>query len=232
MRDWRAHWREVEAQTSGSVNDSLRQVGKTVMGEPVSPEQLDMILATITQRLELESADVVLDLGCGNGLLTSQVADRVKRVIGVDISETLIETARSINARYNCDYHVGDLAVLGELPMKKVNKAFSYEVFQHLSEDEVYGLLRGLLGQFRSGLVLFAGSLPERSKLRAFYNTPERWARYEKNLAAGVEQVGHWWEREELIDLCSTLGLCCTPSEQKVSLYTSHYRFDAMISAQ
>jgi 2-polyprenyl-3-methyl-5-hydroxy-6-metoxy-1,4-benzoquinol methylase len=232
MRDWREHWREVAPKSSGSVDECMRQVGKTVMGEPVPLEQVDMIVATITQNLQLVPVDVVLDLGCGNGILTAQIAGRVNQVAGIDVSESLIATARSVNPRDNCEYHVGDLAGLGALPIDNVNKAFSYEVFQHLSETDVQLLLQGLLEQFRSGLVFFVGSLPERSRLRAFYDTPERWAYYEKNVAAGTEQIGHWWEREELVELCDTLGLSCTPSDQTGSLYTSHYRFDAMILLQ
>jgi SAM-dependent methyltransferase len=229
VRNWREHWREVAANTSASVDDCMRQVGKTVLGEPVPMEQVETILATIVQQLQLTPADRVLDLGCGNGLLTAEIADHVNRIAGVDVSDSLIATARSTNARENCEYRVGDLAALGPLPINDANKAYSYEVFQHLCEADVRLLLSELLDQFQSGLVFFVGSLPERSRLRAFYDTPERWTYYETNEAAGTEQIGHWWEREELVELCESLGLSCTPSDQTASLYTSHYRFDAMI---
>ena len=51
-------------------------------------------------------------------------------------------------------------------------------------------------------------------------------------MAEGTEQIGHWWERDELVGLCREFGLTCTPVEQPGSLYTSHYRFDARISSR
>ena len=65
-----------------------------------------------------------------------------------------------------------------------------------------------------------------------FYDTPRRWSDYERGEAEGTEPIGHWWERDELTALCSELGLTCEPCDQATALYTSHYRFDAMIVAR
>lgn len=229
VRDWRAHWRGISETTPATVEDALRQVGKTVLGEPVALSHVDTILDTITAQLELVPSDVVVDLGCGNGLLTVGVADRVDRIIGVDVSETLISAARALNGRPNCTYCVGDLAALDESLFAGTTKAYSYEVLQHLSTDETARLLDSLSGRFAEGLMLFVGSLPDRSLRRAFYDTPDRWDRYQQNLASGTEQIGHWWERQELVELCRSRGLDCRTMDQSDSLYTSHYRFDARI---
>ncbi|MFV1990357.1 MAG: class I SAM-dependent methyltransferase [Acidimicrobiales bacterium] len=232
MRDWREHWRGIAPETSATTDDCLRQVGKTVLGEPVHSNHIATILATVAEQLSLVPLDVVVDLGCGNGLLTARIADQVSRVVGIDVSDSLIKTARSVNARSNCSYHTGDLAALGELPLTNVSKAYSYEVFQHLSGDEVRSLLSFLLSRFDEGLLFFAGSIPDRLLLHSFYDTPARWSQYQQRHANGTEQIGHWWERGELNDVCSDLGLKCTPTDQAPTLYTSHYRFDAKIEAQ
>ena len=93
-------------------------------------------------------------------------------------------------------------------------------------------MLQAMVDQVGDGIRLFAGSIPERAQLRVFYNTPERWDHYERCTAEGTEQIGHWWERDELIALCDELGLSCAPCDQPAALYTSHYRFDAKIVAQ
>ena len=232
MRDWRKYWREVETKAPQSMDESLRQVGKTVMGQPVEPDHLDLIVDTIATGLELEPEDVVVDLGCGNGVVTERVGERVARVAGIDLSEPLLEVARAHHARSNCTYHVGDLAELGRFPVEGVTKAYGYEVLQHLSTEETRALLRALVEQLGDGLMFFAGSIPERTRLRAFYNTSERWAYYERRTAEGSEQIGHWWERDELVALCDEFGLTCTPCDQTAALYTSHYRFDARIVAR
>ena len=214
------------------MDESLRQVGKTVMGQPVEPHHLDVIVDAIATEIELKPKDVVADLGCGNGVITERVAARVAQAVGIDVSEPLLEAARANHAGSNCTYHAGDVAKLGPFPVEGVTKAYSYEVLQHLSTQEARAMLQALVEQLGDDLMFFAGSIPERARLRAFYNTPERWAYYKQHMAQGAEQIGHWWERDELVALCDEFGLTCTPRDQTAALYTSHYRFDATIAAR
>lgn len=232
MRDWRKYWNEVEINPTHSSEEYLRQVGKTVTGRPVQLHQLDLIVDAIRAELELNCDDVVVDLGCGNGVVTQRVARKVGRIAGIDASTRLLSVAQTRHAQPNCSYHFGDLAKLGPLPVPGVTKAYSYEVLQHLTTAETRAMLQALIHQLGDRLKLFVGSIPERSKLTKFYNTPSRWARYERRKADGTEQIGHWWERDEVTALCDELGLICTPSDQTRALYTSHYRFDAKIVAR
>ena len=187
---------------------------------------------SIVSGLKICSSDIVVDMGCGNGLLTERIAAKVARIAGIDVSEGMIETGRANYAPPNCTYHLGDLAELETLPVEGVGKAYSYGVLQHLSVGETHALLGALIGQIGYSMVFFAGGIPDRARLRNFYDTPERWAYYERRMAEGTEQIGHWWERDELVALCSEFALTCTPVDQPKSLYTSHYRFDAKISSR
>jgi len=55
----------------------------------------------------------VLDIGCGKGGLTHVLKKRNNRILGIDISETAIETARS---RYpDIDFDVVDITILDVL---------------------------------------------------------------------------------------------------------------------
>ena len=232
MRNWRKYWRELEVESVPCMNEALRQVGKTVLGRPVESCHLDTIVDAVVTGLDLSSGDAVLDLGCGNGVVTERVADRVERIAGIDVSEPLIEAARAHRLRPNCTYHVGDLAELGPFPIEGVTKVYSYEVLQHLSMEETRSLFGVLVDRLGEDLMFFAGSIPERAKLRTFYDTPERWTYYERRVAEGTEQIGRWWGRDELAALCDEFGLAFTPQDQPESLYTSHYRFDARISGR
>ena len=230
MRSWRKYWSEMEFEATPSLGQAFRQVGKTALGRPVRLHHLNVIVDVIVSGLALSSHDLVLDLGCGNGVVTERIAVLVERVAGIDVSEALIDSACSHRSRSNCTYHVGDLADLGPFPIKGVTKAYSYEVLQYLSTEETRSLFRILVDLLGEDLEFFAGSIPERAKLRAFYNTSERWRYYERRMTEGIEQIGHWWERDELVALCDEFGLACTLTDQPESLYTSHYRFDAKIS--
>ena len=64
-------------------------------------------------------------------------------------------------------------------------KLYAYEVLQHLQAAEFESFLQGAARQLQGKVVLFLGSIPDRGKLRAFYDTAERWTLYEQNLARG-----------------------------------------------
>ena len=68
----------------------------------------------IIAELELRGDEAILDLGCGDGVLTAQLADRVPqgRVLGVDGSPGMIETASRL-ARPNLQFQLLDINALG-----------------------------------------------------------------------------------------------------------------------
>jgi SAM-dependent methyltransferase len=235
-RDWRSHWRQVGRLSSGDPPDAMRQVGKTRLGVPVDPEQLDLIVAAIRRGLDIRPEDHLLELGCGNGLITERVAREVASVRAFDVSAVLVEDARRFRSADNVDYAVGDLtdaAVLeiyaAALQTRGRAKLFAYEVLQHLRPDEVAGFLRGVAARFGGGAELFFGSLPDRDRLRAFYDTPERWRLYQDNLASGREQIGTWWAAADLEEIAAAAGHHAEILAQDEALYTAHYRFDARL---
>ena len=69
---------------------------------------LDEAINYIVRRLELTKDDVVLDVCCGNGLLTKRIATHCKLVSGVDFSEILINTANSLSSADNLRYYLSD----------------------------------------------------------------------------------------------------------------------------
>ena len=54
--------------------------------------------------------DVVLDIGCGNGALTFDLAKKAKKVIGVDFNERSIQVAKERYSAPNIEYIVSDVA--------------------------------------------------------------------------------------------------------------------------
>ena len=243
-RDWRGYWSEVEPLASPNLDDALMQVGKTQMGVPVGAEQLDLILRSIVDALDLNDTDHIVDLGCGNGLVSERIATKVRSVLGLDASPQLIEDAQHFRATDILKFAVGDFTdpqLLkmwpGSLGVGKTWKWYSYEVIQHLAPSEFKEFLNTISVKVRAGesgrspeLKLFLGSIPDRARIRAFYDTPERWAFYERNLSAGVEQIGTWWEQKELQNLAEEAGFCFQIIPQDPELYTSHYRFHALLS--
>lgn len=50
-----------------------------------------------------------LDIGCGKGALTARLAEKVKKVVAVDIAEKMIEYALAENRRENIEYIPGNI---------------------------------------------------------------------------------------------------------------------------
>ncbi len=62
----------------------------------------------VVELLKPQSGERILDLGCGDGVLTKLIRDRGADVVGVDGSDNFVETARSIglNARQMDGHHL------------------------------------------------------------------------------------------------------------------------------
>lgn len=233
-RDWHSHWQAVdvgEAQGPRDERAAMIQVGKTTMGKPVPRAQLHMLADHIRRTLQLEPSHRCLDLGCGNGLLTTELSPHVAEVVAIDYSRPLLRVAREQFATPNTRYVCRDLTDLGAdwVPAGQFARGWSAEVMQHLSPEGAAGLL-GWLGRHlaEGGRVLLSG-IPERERLRAFYNTEERYARYQRMREAGVEQIGTWWQADELTRLATKHGLVGSRVSQPTGLYTAHYRFDFLL---
>jgi len=82
---------------------------------------------------EIPDGSIVLDLACGNGYGSSIIAQRAKKVIGVDISELAIENARQAY-QDNADYRVGSAT---KIPVddSSIDILVSIATIEHIADD-------------------------------------------------------------------------------------------------
>lgn len=83
------------------------------------------------------SRDSIVDFGCGTGRLTEFMARDFKKVIGVDISPTMIAQGKT---RLQTLKNVEFLEIDGQslpLPNNSVEVVFSYLVFQHIKNRKM-----------------------------------------------------------------------------------------------
>lgn len=85
-------------------------------------------------RRRCEGKDV-LDAGCGVGYGTAYLAERARRVVGVDLSDEAIAYARRRYSRPNVDFAVGDLLAL-ERADAEFDVVCAFETIEHLPDPE------------------------------------------------------------------------------------------------
>lgn len=229
MTDWHAHWNSMPA--SVAEDDLLRQVGKTVGGQPVSEAALEAILCDIRSALTLAADDSLLDLCCGNGLITARCAAYCRDATGVDFSAPLIRVANDRCSRPNVTYVLADVCAL---PARVVERPYSkilmYEAIQHLAADEVERLLRALRRSTSRDAAILIGSIPDRDRLWSFYDTDDRRREYVRRVNEGTEAIGRWWTQSAISALGARCGYTVAPLPQHPNLHTAHYRFDGLLT--
>jgi 2-polyprenyl-3-methyl-5-hydroxy-6-metoxy-1,4-benzoquinol methylase len=115
--------------------------------------EVERILATAEELGRPTRRGRALDYGCGVGRLTRALAEHFAQAVGVDISESMVEQARRLNAATeNAAFEVAD-----EPPNGPFDLVVSNLVLQHLPSTalaRVY-IVRLIAAADREGLVVF-----------------------------------------------------------------------------
>ena len=85
MKNWKEFFQNYRIIDINGDIDLFYQVGYTVERKPISNEQFNCIIESIEKQLQLSASDTLLDLCCGNGAVTYELAKKVKSVVAVAI---------------------------------------------------------------------------------------------------------------------------------------------------
>ena len=225
-----AGWREVWDQwpRRHAAGDHLRQVAKTVNGVVIDAGQVEAMTAEVTRRLRLAPSDVLLDLCCGNGLLTARLAARCGRVVGVDFSAPLLEVARRDHRPGNVSYQHASVLDLDRLPLSpgSFTKVLFYDALQHFSAVEFRRLLALLVPLLAEERLVLVGGVPYRPYRHRWLDTPARQSRYWARRLTGRDRFGTWWRHDDVARACTAVGLQCARHDQPPGLYNARFRVD------
>src|SRR4051812_37124874 len=92
--DWSERWRQ-QMQAA-----SFRQLGDTwhvraeQWNQTATEENQSCFLENVLGRMDVSPDDSVLDVGCGNGLLSILLANRARRVTALDQAAAMVELTR------------------------------------------------------------------------------------------------------------------------------------------
>ena len=210
--------------------DYWAQVKRTVNGRPVSDADIAQITAAIRGGLQLHpgGADRLLDLGCGNGALTSLLYDSLESMVGVDFSEVLIEVAqRDFQVPGRFEYRLADaLAFVQQEPEpERVQKVLMYGCFAYFPAPEA--TLTTLRERFTQVSRVFIGNMPDLSLAEKFYynGVPPL-----AELRDPESKIGVWWTEAEFRALAASCGWSASFSRMPAGFYASHYRYDVVLT--
>jgi len=195
----------------------------------VDDAQIVLIVSAITSALSLGRDDVVLDLACGNGALSSYLFEKCSELVGVDISPYLIGVAQRDFARPpHYRFRLDDVLsyVVQEQDTSTFTKVLIYGAFQYIPSNDAVPVLRALYERFPAVSKLFIGNLPNKRLLDRFYRdrTPT-----EAELNDHEARMGVWYLPEELEQMALATGWHAECSYMPAEFYASSYRFDVTL---
>jgi 2-polyprenyl-3-methyl-5-hydroxy-6-metoxy-1,4-benzoquinol methylase len=103
----------------------------------------------IDRYLPPSATDVVIDAGCGSGVITGHLGQSGARVIGLDSNESSIAFAQRTFGAHNVEFHA---ARLDQLHLDRpADKIYCLEVIEHLTREEAADMLDGFSRVLRPG---------------------------------------------------------------------------------
>lgn len=218
--NWRQYWNELARTES----DPQRQVARTKNSRELGKADTDRLIHHLLGLLDLRPEHRLLDVCCGNGLLTKRLAAHCQEVTGVDLSDMMIEHAKHHFSAPNIDYHQGNVADIGELATGTYDRILLQFSFQYLNKSEAEKALRGMASLLAPGGKIILGDVPDSAKLHVFY--PDWISRLRYHLARwrGTDRMGAFWSEATIRRMAR--GVTVRKLEQPAELPYADYRVD------
>lgn len=221
--NWKKFWNS-KAGTDGDCN----QVARIKNGISLTHQQIQQISDKIIEQLDIRPLDNVLDVCCGNGLISRNIAKVCCHLTGIDISDALIQLARQNAGAANINY------MLGSADNFKLHKTFDkillYFSFQYFdSYSKGFAVIRNLLKHAHPGTIILIGDIPDRRYLKKYYASNYSLVKYYVQFLLGRSNMGKFWSVEELDRICMRLHVKGLYINQEKWQPYSDYRFDYLI---
>jgi hypothetical protein len=203
-------------------DDYWGQVRRTINGKPVSKDQIELIYNQIKDGLQMEGGDNLIDIGCGNGILTNMFKGDVSSIFGVDRSKFLISVAEKVFQSQNIKY------ALGEVPsvLKKIdysvgyNKVLMYGVFSFFNDTTSKDFFKWATNNNIKRI--FIGNVRDKSLAEKFYKRPVK----RSELSDFKSSMGIWRDKEYFVNISSEFDWNVEFSKMPKEFYAHEYYYD------
>lgn len=221
---WRRHW----AGRSDLPNEL------SVGGRPSNrPSEFLQMISTLAKGLKMNRHDIVLDVGCANGLVVLALAPWVREIWACDFIHGMLSQARAVqDGTRNVRLFGADVRML-PLRTPMFTKVLMIGVLQCLRDRAEVGLaLHGLHGVLQRGGALWLGWIPDADKQGPYLHGVEGLDLDEESKRNILERnrLALWLRRSELTELARSLGFQVHIQALSGSAWQSPYMFDAILT--
>jgi 2-polyprenyl-3-methyl-5-hydroxy-6-metoxy-1,4-benzoquinol methylase len=223
--DWKAFWND-----SAQVRDPdfHRQVGRTLRGVAYSDREMAVTVDRLLAYLQPAPGKTLLDIACGNGLITSRLATHFAHATGIDFSQPLIAVAQTHFRPGNVDYLVGDASELPELP-RKYDCVLVSAALQHFDGEQARRMLRRVQAVIKPGARIVLSDVADGDRIWNFYRGFAGRLRYAAHVLQQRPVIGHWWKPATLLEIADEFGWLLSIHYQTHDNPNHYFRYDAVL---
>lgn len=115
-------------------------------------------LKRLLRFINLEKNNLVLDVGCGNGLLLDYISDKIGFYYGVDFSEDFIKAAKKRqekNKIKNAEFVCKDINIFCKDFKNYFDKIFAFDFVEHIYDEDFEEIFSSLHNSLKIGGELY-----------------------------------------------------------------------------
>jgi predicted TPR repeat methyltransferase len=231
--DWKLFWENYRNILPKNQDELFFQVGKTIEKKPINKLVFEYMVRDIATYLQLKPNDILLEMCCGNGLLTKPLSKLCLNVLAFDFTTHLIETAEIYNKEENIEYNVGDAKSdffnVFNYKKQKPNKFLMNDSLAYFTPNDLIDILEKII-ENTSDFFFYITGVPNFDKKTNFYNTPERLKVHledEQTDFATNNGMGRWWVISDLENIAKkySLDLSIISPPEEISNYRMNILF-------
>ena len=153
-----------------------RELDTAVINGRYSTQQFaeQFILGDVIEKLSLDAQDIVLDIGCGGGVITLPLSCICKHVYGID-NDSAVSRLCENYIPSNITLISGnwfEMDIVSKIQGKEINKVVIYSVLHCLQNmDDVYSFIDKALSVLPENGKVLLGDIPNRDKKERFLSS-------------------------------------------------------------